>query len=76
MQYCRDIRSLGSQVWLLLTGWFVFRFSFFGLWYTVFNLYLVRLGYDTRLIGTVNAGAFLTYALMCVPAGMIGTRGW
>lgn len=74
MQYKQDIKSLGSHVWLLLAGWFVFQFAFFGIWITVFNLYLVRLGYATRLIGTINAGALLIYALMCIPTGIIGSR--
>jgi len=74
MEHRNGIRSLNSETWYILAGWFLFQFSFFGLWYTLFNLYLLRLGYSARFIGTIGGGALLIFALMCVPAGLLGAR--
>ena len=63
------------NAWLVLGSAFVMGFTIFGGIYSLlFNLYLLRLGYDLSFIGLVNAVALLGWALACLPAGSIG--GW
>ena len=45
-----------------------------GIYSVLLNLFLVRLGYGPEQIGLINAAGTLTFALACLPAGMIGAR--
>jgi MFS family permease len=45
-----------------------------GVYGVLLNLYLLRLGYDARFIGQVNSFGLLTFALVSLPAGLLGTR--
>lgn len=45
-----------------------------GVYAVLLNLYLLRLGYDARFIGEVNSFGLLTFALVSLPAGIMGTR--
>lgn len=45
-----------------------------GVYSVIVNLYLLRLGYGTEFIGTMNSVGMFTYALFCLPAGALG--GW
>ncbi len=45
-----------------------------GLFATLFNLFLLRLGYGPAVIGTINAVGSLGFGLMCLPAGWVGQR--
>jgi MFS family permease len=45
-----------------------------GVYAVLLNLYLLRLGYDARFIGQVNSFGLLTFALVSLPAGILGTR--
>ena len=50
-------------------------FTIFGGIYTVLlNLYLLRLGYGPQLIGQVNAAGAISFALLSMPAGLIGNH--
>ena len=63
------------DAWLVLGSAFVMGFTIFGGIYSLlFNLYLLRLGYDLGFIGLVNAAALLGWAVACLPAGTVG--GW
>lgn len=46
-----------------------------GVFSLLLNLYLVRLGYDPRFLGLVNATGALSFAALSVPAGILG-RVW
>ena len=72
--YRRELNRIGAEAWFVLAGWFVFQFAFSGLWFTLFNLYLVRLGYTARFIGSLHGTASFAFALMSVPAGLLGAR--
>jgi MFS family permease len=50
-------------------------FSYHGLFLVLFNLYLLRLGYDTRFIGIIGAAGTLCFIVMSLPAGALG-RHW
>src|SRR6476661_9454229 len=45
-----------------------------GIYSVLLNLFLVRLGYGPEQIGLINAAGTLTFALACLPAGVIGAR--
>jgi MFS family permease len=45
-----------------------------GVYAVLLNLYMVRLGYDTRFIGQVNSVGLLIFALVSLPAGILGAR--
>ncbi len=45
-----------------------------GVYTVILNLYMLRLGYGTELIGLVNAAGLLSFALTSLPAGILGSR--
>ena len=45
-----------------------------GVYAVLLNLYLLRLGYNAQLIGQVNSVGLLAFALISLPAGVMGTR--
>jgi len=45
-----------------------------GVYAVLLNLYLLRLGYDARFIGQVNSFGLLAFAMVSLPAGILGTR--
>lgn len=47
-------------------------FTIDGVYGVLFNLYLLRLGYDTTFIGQINAVGLFAFALMSFPAGIFG----
>lgn len=50
-------------------------FSFFGIYAVLFNLYLLRLGYDLKFIGLANGVGQLCFAVASLLAGLVG-RYW
>ena len=73
--YVRNLRLLSRDVRLYFITPALVGLSWMGIYSVVFNLYLLRLGYDARFIGQVNAVGTLTYALAALPAGALGRRG-
>jgi MFS family permease len=60
--YLQRLRQFDRDVWLALLAFtFVFGISY-GVWGVLFNLYLVRLGYDTQWIGLVTGISYLAFA--------------
>ncbi len=45
-----------------------------GVYAVVFNLYLLRLGYDAGFVGQINSAGLLTFAIASLPAGELGKR--
>ena len=72
--FIRTFRSFSRDVKLHLLASMLLGFSYFGFVAVLLNLYLVRLGYDERFIGLVNAGAPIAFATCSVPAGLLGQR--
>lgn len=69
------LRSLSPAALLYLGAVTLIGFAVDGGVYTVlFNLYLVRLGFGTELIGLINGAAQLTFAISALPAGALGER--
>ena len=71
----QNLRLLNRDVRLFLTTAALLGLAWFGIYAVVFNLYLLRLGYDARFIGQANAAGMLTFAFSALPAGALGRRG-
>jgi MFS family permease len=65
--FSRDVRLFLVTATLVALAWD-------GMRTVLFNLYLLRLGYDAVFVGLVNAVGALAFALLCLPAGAMGTR--
>jgi MFS family permease len=72
--YLNTLRLLNRSGHMLLLSHFFIGMGYLGIYVVLFNLYLARLGYGTEFIGLVNGLAVLTYALLCVPAGLLGKQ--
>ena len=72
--YIATVRLLNRDVRLVFATYAVFGFAWGGLYTLLFNLYLLRLGYDTDFIGVVNGISRFAFALGGLPAGMLGMR--
>jgi MFS family permease len=72
--YRHTISLLSRDARLLLLTVIVVGFSYMGVYVTLFNLYLLRLGYGPVFIGQINAAAQLGFALFSLPAGVLGSR--
>lgn len=70
-EYALAIRQLDRNVRLSLVVAAVVGFTAWGgIYPTIFNLYLLRLGFGPEAIGLVNAAGSLAFALACIPAGL------
>lgn len=49
-------------------------FTIDGVYTVLMNIYLLRLGYGTEYIGLLNAVALLAFAMISLPAGIMGAR--
>lgn len=66
VQFSRDVR-----LYLIASGLFGFVL-FGGIYPLLYNLYLLRLGYNTQFVGLANATGAFCFALSCLPSGMLG----
>jgi MFS family permease len=72
--YWSTLRKFHRETQLLLLAHFLIALSYVGIYVVLFNLYLVRLGYETSFIGWINGVALLIHAVLCLPAGAAGVR--
>lgn len=73
--YLNALRLFSRDVRLyLITAGLVGFASVGGIYATLLNLYLLRLGHGPKFIGLVNAVGLLGIALFALPSGMLGTR--
>ena len=73
-KYVEKIRLFNRDVHLFLLVTALTGFCYVGMYVMLFNLYLLRLGYDLAFIGLINGAAQLGMALFSLPAGMLGRR--
>ncbi len=75
LQYFSIFWRLGRNARLLLITAGLFGMTIIsGISPVVFNLYLLRMGYDTGFIGLVNSMGLLGFAGFSLPASMISAR--
>ena len=71
--YARTVRGFGRDLRLLLASQVLFWIAI-GFWGVLANLYLLRLGYDPKGVGLVNAATMLGMAAGALPSGELGRR--
>ncbi|MBL7202489.1 MAG: MFS transporter [Anaerolineae bacterium] len=73
--YIRRLRALPLDVKLFLLATSMVGFAIMsGIYPVLFNLYLLRIGYEIEFIGLVNAAGLLAYALLALPSGVLAAR--
>lgn len=75
MTYIAALRRFNLNVRLFLISTAIIGLTNFGgIFSTLFNLYLLRLGYTTQFIGTLNAVSSFAMFAACLPASMLTRR--
>lgn len=73
-EYIQAFLQLSRDVRLFMVSALVSGVCYMGIYFLLFNLYLLRLGYGLEFIGVfVSVGAF-SFAVSSLPAGMAGRR--
>jgi MFS family permease len=72
--YLQRLRLFSRDVRLFLLSGALMGLCWMGVYGVLFNLYLLRLGYDLAFIGLINAAIALAYAVFALPAGALGGR--
>jgi MFS family permease len=67
-------RDLGRDARLHLVTPLAIGVAYYGLFVVAFNLYLVRLGYDTSFIGYLGAAGTACFVAFSLPAAAFGRR--
>ena len=72
--YFRTVRNFPISVHLYNWTSFNLGFAFFGLYTVLYNLFLLRVGFNQELIGQVNGVGQLSWALLALPASLASRR--
>jgi MFS family permease len=72
--YLRMLRLFTRELRLFLVTAALVGFAWDGIRAVLLNLYLLRLGYGPEFVGLVNSVGSFAFALLCLPAGTLGTR--
>jgi MFS family permease len=72
--YLANLRLIGRDARLLIAAQTIMAFGYVGMYSVLFNLYLLRLGYDPAAVGEINAIGRMGFALVGIPAGLLGVR--
>lgn len=73
--YLATLSTFQRNLWLYFAAISLIGFTVDGgIFSVVFNLFLLRLGYDPAFVGEVNSAGLLSFALCSLPAGALGGR--
>jgi len=72
--YLKSFQLIRRDAGLSLVTQASLGFSYFGIYAVIFNLYLLRLGYDLRYISSVNAFGQLVFAISSLIIGLFSKR--
>ncbi len=73
--YIATLRTFPRNVWLYFVAISLIGFTVDGgIFSVVFNLFLLRLGYDPAFVGQINSAGLLAFAVCSLPAGALGGR--
>lgn len=72
--YWNRVRAFSPDVWRILLAALLFLMVWVGLLAVLYNLYLLRLGFDTATIGLLVGVGSLVWGLASLPAGFVGSR--
>ena len=69
-----SFRSFSRSIRLFLLASFLLGLGVDGVYNVLFNLFMLRLGYDADFIGVVNSAGLFAFAFVGLPAGLLGSR--
>lgn len=72
--YRNTLSAFSRDTRLVIAAAAVVGFAYVGIFFLLFNLYLLRLGYEKDFIGLVIAAAQIGVVLFSIPAGSLGGR--
>jgi hypothetical protein len=72
--YLQKLPLFSRDLRLFLVTAAIVGLAWDGMRTVLLNLYLLRLGYGPESVGLINAVGALAFALLCPPAGTMGTR--
>ncbi len=72
--YFRIIRGFSPSVRYYILAYAAIGFAYFGIFTVLYNLFLLRLGYSLSLIGQINGVGQLCWALLALPASLLGRK--
>jgi len=72
--YMQRMRAIPRDVWLTLVSQVLVYLNYFGIGGVLFNLYLLRMGYDARFVGLVNAALLVAVAAGAPLSAVVGRR--
>ncbi|MEM8863103.1 MAG: hypothetical protein AAGD96_32735, partial [Chloroflexota bacterium] len=67
-------RGFNRSIRLFLFASLLLGLGVDGVYAVLFNLFMIRLGYDADFIGVVNSAGLFAFAFVGLPAGMLGSR--
>ncbi|MEM7800826.1 MAG: MFS transporter [Chloroflexota bacterium] len=70
-QLCEQIQSIPASLRRFLISVVAYGIGFEGISTVLLNLYLLRLGYGTEFIGTLNSAGLLIFACVSLPIGAV-----
>jgi predicted MFS family arabinose efflux permease len=72
--YFKIVRGFSPSVRYYILANAAVGFAYFGIFTVLSNLFLLRLGYSMTLIGQINGVGQLCWALLALPASMLGGK--
>ena len=67
-------RNFNRSIRLFLLASLLLGLGVDGVYAVLFNLFMLRLGYDADFIGVVNSAGLFAFAFVGLPAGLLGSR--
>ena len=67
-------RGFNRSIRLFLLASLLLGLGVDGVYSVLFNLFMLRLGYDADFIGVVNSAGLFAFAFVGLPAGLLGSR--
>jgi MFS family permease len=68
------LRPFNRSIHLWILAYAIVGFTYFGVQAVLFNLYLLRLGFEPQFIGVLVGSGQVLFALASLPAGVLGQR--
>lgn len=72
--WVRAVGGFDRNAYLLFMTGGLLGFTYWGITYLLTNLFILRLGYGTEVVGNLNALFYLLHMVFSLPAGALGMR--
>lgn len=73
-EYVRRVRAFSPDLWRVLLAAAIVFVVWLGILAVLYNLYLLRLGFDTRTVGLLAGLGALVWGVAALPAAVFGNR--